>query len=200
MALNMEKISAHGLHTATGWGSVDPTEKVSAIYDRTVWWGGWRAYRHAYGIQKGRKKLIGLKWTPAFTPEYDPTVQELFKDITLKEGESYFSLFSKLDVKLRYDARYSRDIEWAVHRFQDLYMHLPRMPVSERAAAAVQYDAIRPTSPRERDTGGGSHPKNDKHRPHRHVHEHDTRASRPKRHVHDTRASISELIDALIYY
>ena len=186
-ALHMEKISAHALHTTTGWGSVDPTEKVSAIYDRTVWWGGWRAYRHAYGIQKGRDKPIGLKWTPAFTPEYDPTVQELFKDITLKEGESYFSLFSKLDVKLRYDARYSRDIEWAVHRFQDLYMHLPRIPVSARAAA-VQYDAIRPTSPRESDTGGGSNPKNDKHRPHRHVHE------------HDTRASISELIDALIYY
>jgi hypothetical protein len=187
-ALHMEKISANGETTTTGWGSVDPTEKVSAIYDRTMMWGGWRTYRHAYGVQKGRDNPIGLKWTPAFTPEYDPTVQELFKDINIEEGQSYFSLFSKLDVKMRYDETYSSDVERVVHRFQDLYMHLPRIPVSERAAP-VKYDAIRPTSARERDTGGGSHPPNNNHRPHR-----------PHRHPHDAHASISELIDALIYY
>ena len=182
----MEKISADATSTTTGWGSVHRTEKVSAIYDRTMMWGGWRTYRHAYGIQKKeRDKPTGLKWTPAFTPEYDPTIEELFKDINLKRGESYFSLFSKLDVNLRYDETYSDRIMWAVHRFQDLYMQLPRIPVSERAVVTVNHDATRPTSPRERDTGGGSHPK---------------RNHKTPKHPRKSHASISELIDALIYY
>ena len=166
-SMNMEKLNAWGLQTRTGWGHINPTEKVSHLFDRSDWWGGWRHYRLAYGVQKGRAKPTQLKWADEFTPEYDPTIKELFRGITLKEGECYFTLISRLDVNNRHVEACKRYVEEALYRFQDLYMHMP----APASAAAVEHDAIRPTS-------GGSH-------------------HRKRKHPSDTRASISDLLDTL---
>ena len=173
-SVNMEKLNAWGLQTTTGWGHINPTEKVSHLFDRSDWWGGWRHYRLAYGVQKGRANPTQLDWADAFTPEYDPTIEELFRGITLEEGECYFTLISRLDVNNRHVAACKRYVEEALYRFQDLYMHMP----APASAAAVEHDASRPASPRERDTGGGS----------RH---------RKRKQPSDMRASISDLLDTL---
>ena len=173
-SVNMEKLNAWGLQTRTGWGHINPTEKVSHLFDRSGGWGDWRHYRLAYGVQKGRANPTQLKWALEFTPEYDPTIKELFRGITLKEGECYFTLSSRLDVKNRDVEACKRYVEDALYRFQDLYMHMP----APASAAAVEHDTSRPASPRERDTGGGS----------RH---------RKRKQPRDMRTSISDLLDTL---
>ena len=197
-SLHIEKCNERGIMNSSSWGGLDPTIKISVVYDMAIGWSGWRTYRHAIGVSKNMGKPSGLRWTPAFSEEYDPTIQELFQGIILKEDEDYFSLISRLDVNLRHNTGNTRDIAAAVYRYQDLYMHLPRIPPSEGAAVTEQHDDPWPTSPRDRDkardtdTGGGSRAGSFDSRGRRRL--------RLTQDVHSTRSSISELIDALSYY
>ena len=102
-------------------------DKVSSILN---WmWGdgsmpnnGWRAYRLAYGVQKSIRSPRQLRWVD-ISPPQDPTMQELFKDISFKEGEVYYLVISLLDVNNRYIEGYETQIESAVFWLQGLYMH-----------------------------------------------------------------------------
>ena len=135
--VNMERVDAFGILANTGWNNVSVTQKVSVLCDKTGGWSAWRNYRLAYGVHSKDgitdRKPTKLKWVGKTIPtEYDPTIEELFKDITLKNGESYYLLFSRLDVKNRFQEAYRILVEAALYRFQDLYMH---MPVREDARA-----------------------------------------------------------------
>ena len=141
--VNMERVDPFGILANTGWNNVSVTQKVSVLCDKTGGWSAWRNYRLAYGVQIKDgitdRKPTKLKWVGKTIPtEYDPTIEELFKDITLKNGESYYLLFSRLDVKNRFQEAYRILVEAALYRFQDLYMHMP-----VREDARVDDDPVR---------------------------------------------------------
>ena len=129
--VNMERLTADGVHLVTGWGHVNSTEKVSALFDRTDWFKEWRTYRVAYGRQKGWNNPSFVKWAQPMTVQYDPTIQELFSDITLEARESYFLLISRLDVNNLHTAS-RKDVEHAISRFPNLYTAPPVSDVLQR--------------------------------------------------------------------
>ena len=118
-AVNMERLTADGILAVTGWGGVSPTEKVSALFDRTGFFHDWRTYTVAYGRQRGWDKPTELYRAPPITGQNNYTMQELFANITLEEGESYFLLISKFDVTNTQARQF--DIDHAIKRFPQLY-------------------------------------------------------------------------------
>lgn len=132
VAVNMERLNADGTLTVTGWGMINPTDKVSALFDRTNFFREWRSYRVAYGHQKGRDTPTFVRWTQPMTAQYDPTIQELFTDITLLANESYFLLISRLDVSNPPPAAHKFLVDHAVSRFPQLFGAPPGSDVPER--------------------------------------------------------------------
>jgi hypothetical protein len=128
VAVNMERIDVNGLIMLAGQGTVDPTEKIAALFDRTDWFHDWRSYRVAYGRQDGWKSPSFVQWASPITAEYDPTVQELFSDVNLEIGESYFLLISRFDVNQTHAASSQRAVDFAINRFPTLYSQGLEMP------------------------------------------------------------------------
>ena len=87
--VSMERVDANALITSTGWPYITE-QKVSVLFDRT--WGDWRSWKLAYGVQRPYEKPTQLKW---FSIENDPSMIDLFKDISLDTGENYYLLISK---------------------------------------------------------------------------------------------------------
>ena len=121
VAVNMERIDVNGLIMLAGQGTVDPTETIAALFDRTEWFHDWRSYRVAYGRQDGWKNPSFVEWASPITAAYDPTVQELFRHVTLERGESYFLLISKFDGNRPHAASSQRAVDFAISRFPTLY-------------------------------------------------------------------------------
>ena len=126
----------------------------------TEWFQEWRTYRVAYGVQKKWNNPTRLQWAEQITLDYDPTIEELFRDITLEEGECYFLLISKLDVNNRNIEACKKDVDRAIKRFPELYS---ATAAADGTPPRVENDAIRPTGPKARDnprepapSGGGS--------------------------------------------
>jgi hypothetical protein len=137
-AVNMERIDVYGVNAATGWGKINPTEKVSALFDRTDFFKQWRTYRVAYGRQKGWGTPSFVKWTQPMTVQYDPTIQELFSDTTLEAQESYFLLISRLDVNNPDPAASKDDVDRAVRRFPQLFSAPPVSDVPQRQSKRLK--------------------------------------------------------------
>ncbi len=156
--VNTEKIGRTGVITSTGC-RYSMRDKVSSILNRM--WGdgsrpnGWKTYRLAYGVQKLTGKPTRLKRVD-LSPPYDPTMEELFNNISLKEGDRYYLVISILDVNNRYDKNYKKDVKGVVYWLQELYMHL-HLPDSTRpdvdwTQPTVENSTTRNTSPRSRDS------------------------------------------------
>ena len=98
--VNMERITEDVVVETTGWLYV-PDEKVSTLMTKTPSWWNWRSYRLAYGAQARMwGALRQLRWARPILKNgngYDPTVKELFQDVILRDGESYYLLISRLD-------------------------------------------------------------------------------------------------------
>ena len=141
--VNMERITEDVVVETTGWLYV-PDEKVSTLMTKTPSWWNWKSYRLAYGAQARMwGALRQLRWARPILKNgngYDPTVQELFHDVILRDGESYYLLISKLDVALKsltnrpkagqhnYYAKFEED---QMYRLRDLYPLKP--PQNEHA-------------------------------------------------------------------
>jgi hypothetical protein len=124
-------ITAMGNLTDTGYDSVAVAEKVSALLDRTNGFLGCRTGRLAYGVQEHRKPPTQLQWADKpLSAEYDPSIQELFAGVSLKHGDEYYLLVSKLDVKISHQPVVQYTDEWyrqerikeMVYRFRELYV------------------------------------------------------------------------------
>jgi len=134
--VNMERITEHAVQETTGWTYV-ADEKISALMTKTPSWWNWRQYRLAYGAQA---RMFGalrqLKWArPILEGGYDPTMKEFFADVSLRDGESYYLLISRLDLNLRnlnlrtgYYVKFEQD---HMYRLRALYPHKP--PQNEHA-------------------------------------------------------------------
>ena len=142
--VNMERLNADGGDAATGWGKINPTEKVSALFDRTNFFKEWRRYRVAYGVQKGRGTPSFVKWAQPMTVQYDPTIQELFSDITLEAEESYFLLISRLDVSNPPPASCKDDVDRAVSRYPQLFSAPRVSDVLQRLSDVLERQSKRP--------------------------------------------------------
>ena len=128
--MNMERLSRDGIRSTTGYDNVPVTYKVSELLQK-LWGDEWHTHRLAYGAQEDDQKPTQLKWVSnTINAQYDPTIQELFADITLTEPEKYYLLISKLDVNIIhthsdnpqwYEALQKERVKGALDRFQDLY-------------------------------------------------------------------------------
>jgi len=110
-----EKISATGNITVKSFTDVFLSESVRGILRRLCPPSSsptpvtpWSQYRVAYGVrlkeeEGGRlAKLDKLQWAARIARyEYDPSVQELFKDIDLEPDQCYCLVLSRLDVGLK---------------------------------------------------------------------------------------------------
>ena len=77
-SVNLEKVDEAAVVTYTGWEYI-ASEKVSALFDKTQGWGGWRSFKLAYGVQADKfDQPQHLKY---FSVEHDPTLAEVFKDV-----------------------------------------------------------------------------------------------------------------------
>jgi len=128
----MEKVDEAALITSTGhfWPDV-ASLKVSAVFDMTGQWGGWRSFKLAYGVQPGRfSKPEQLKW---FSVENEPTMLDLFKPISLKQGYDYYLLISKLPDTLdgfanRNKAEHVHYYNECVHRYRGILPQSSQIP------------------------------------------------------------------------
>jgi hypothetical protein len=136
ITVNMERITEHVSRETTGWRYV-ADEKVSALMTKTASWRDWRNYRLAFGAQASLEgALRQLKWArPILVGGYDPTMQEFFADVSLRDGESYYLLISRLDFGLRnlenrngYSAKFEA---YYMYRLRDLY---PLKPAKDEHA------------------------------------------------------------------
>jgi len=141
--VNMERITENIVVETTGWLYV-PEEKVSVLMTKTPSWWNWRSYRLAYGAQaRMMGALRQLRWAPEILKNgngYDPTMEELFRDVILRDGESYYLLISRLHVAMKsltnrhtpgqhnYYAKWEED---QMYRLRDLYPLKP--PQNEHA-------------------------------------------------------------------
>lgn len=130
--VNMEKVDENALITTTGYFWPDVAEeKVSAVFDRTWQWGGWRSFKLAFGVQQGMfSKPEQLKW---FSVDNDPTMQNLFQDTHPKQGCNYYLLISKLpdnldDFAKKNKPEYVRYYNECVERYRNISSQHSQMP------------------------------------------------------------------------
>jgi hypothetical protein len=141
--VNMERITENIVVETTGWLYV-PEEKVSVLMTKTPSWWNWRSYRLAYGAQaRMMGALRQLRWAPEILKNgngYDPTMKELFRDVILRDGESYYLLISRLHVAMKSLTNrhkpgqhnyYASREEDQMYRLRDLYPLKP--PQNEHA-------------------------------------------------------------------
>ncbi len=101
-------------------------QKVSAILDAQWGPGQWGPDQLGYGVMRYDRRLppAKLQWAVQINkPWNDPTMQELFTSVPLKEGECYYLVISKLDVKTQWiDADDKAEVEHCVYWLRDLYL------------------------------------------------------------------------------
>ena len=133
--VNMEKVGMEGVITNTGWPYV-PDQTVAELLTKT-WGVRWSTYRLAYGVQNGILAApTELEWvTPALSANYNPSLKDLFRGKSLKEGENYYLLISRLETERSENIW----IRKARERYSALYPPVARSP------------SVSATSPRERE-------------------------------------------------
>jgi hypothetical protein len=91
--VNLEKVDEAAVVTYTGWPYM-PEQKVSALFDMTSGWSGWRSCKLACGVQP--HKFARPQQMKYFSVDDDPTLAEVFHDVSLPPGYDYFLLISTL--------------------------------------------------------------------------------------------------------
>jgi hypothetical protein len=151
--VNMEKVDENALITTTGYFWPDVAEeKVSAVFDRTGQWGGWRSFKLAFGVQKGKFRNKPEKLNFFSVEQAELTMEELFKYTPLEDGYEYYLLISKLPETLDgfanrnkpEDVRYYNECVERYHFKMANRQHLSSMDRQHYFATPVQLaEAIR---------------------------------------------------------
>lgn len=120
----------------------DGDKRVEALLTET-WgadtWNGWQSngYRLGYGVlYSAISDPRMLQWVePVLSNEYNPTFHELFQNITLRQGEAYYLLISKLNVS----PPHSEWVQRAMQRFKTIY---PQVTGDEELVFSKQFGWI----------------------------------------------------------
>ena len=101
-------------------------QKVSVILDAQWGTGEWKPDQLGYGVMRDDRRVAPakLQWAVQINkPWNDPTMQELFASVPLKEHECYYLVISKLDLKTQLrEADDREEVEESVYWLRDLYL------------------------------------------------------------------------------
>jgi len=139
-------------------------EKITSLVRTLCLGAAWQEWRVAYGVQVVREdgtSLTKLQWTDRLEiGKYDPSVQELFQNIQLCEGQRYCLVLSKLhlgltDPSIRDRADRSFGFYSCLQRYASLY-DWPRKPIPPDAAPAAPERGAPAKRPATAPAGGGA--------------------------------------------
>ena len=125
LLVKTEKVGRKGdIRHTSGWYHAG--QKVSAILDEQWGPGQWGPDQLGYGVMRYDRRLppAKLQWAVQINkPWNDPTMQELFASVPLKEHECYYLVISKLDLKIQLrEADDREEVEESVYWLRDLYL------------------------------------------------------------------------------